>query len=116
MRSISTMPLPCPSMYWIVMVENPLRIPLLLHSPQSPQLILTPIDFLKLVIIAMVIATPIAWYAMNRWLADYTYRISIGWGTFIIAGLLAVVIAMLTVSFQAVKAATANPVKNLRSE
>lgn len=74
------------------------------------------IDFIRLVLISIVIASPIAWYAMNRWLADYTYRISIGWGTFIIAGLLAVVIAMLTVSFQAVKAATANPVKNLRSE
>ena len=73
-------------------------------------------DFVRLVLISILIASPIAWFAMNRWLADYVYRISIGWETFFVAGLLAVVIALVTVSFQAVRAARANPVKSLRSE
>lgn len=73
-------------------------------------------DFIRLVLISILIASPIAWYAMNRWLADYVYRISIRWETFIIAGFLAVAIALVTVSFQAVRAARANPVKSLRSE
>jgi hypothetical protein len=73
-------------------------------------------DFLKLVLIAFVIAVPIAWYAMNQWLQDFAYRIDISWWAFTAAGLLAVLIALITVSFQAVKAALANPVKSLRSE
>ncbi len=73
-------------------------------------------DFLKLVLIAIVIASPIAWYAMHRWLQDYAYRITIAWWVFALAGLLAVGIALLTVSFQSVKAALMNPVKSLRSE
>jgi len=73
-------------------------------------------EFLWLVVMSLVIAAPVAWYAMNRWLGDYAYRISIGWGVFVGAGVLAVVIALLTVSFQAVRAARANPVKSLRSE
>jgi putative ABC transport system permease protein len=74
------------------------------------------LEFIRLVLVSIVIASPLAWYAMNRWLADYTYRISIGWGTFFAAGILAVGIAVVTVSFQAVKAALANPVTSLRSE
>ena len=73
-------------------------------------------DFLKLVLIAIVIASPIAWYAMNRWLQDFAYKINIEWWVFAGAGLLAVGIALLTVSFQSVKAALMNPVKSLRSE
>jgi putative ABC transport system permease protein len=73
-------------------------------------------DFLKLVLIAIVIASPVAWYAMNRWLQDFAYRIEIEWWVFALAGLLAVGIALLTVSFQSVKAALMNPVKSLRSE
>jgi putative ABC transport system permease protein len=73
-------------------------------------------DFLKLVVIAILIATPAAWYLMNRWLQDFAYRISIQWWVFIIAGALAVLIALLTISFQAIKAAIANPVKSLRTE
>ena len=73
-------------------------------------------DFLKLVLIAIVIASPIAWYAMNRWLQDFAYRINIEWWVFAGAGLLAVGIALLTVSFQSIKAALMNPVKSLRSE
>lgn len=73
-------------------------------------------EFLILVFIAMLIATPIAWIAMNKWLQDYAYKITISWWTFVIAGLLAIVIALLTVSSQAIKAAVANPVKSLRTE
>lgn len=73
-------------------------------------------DFLRLVGISFVIASPIAWLAMNKWLQDFTYRISIGWWVFALAAILAAVIALLTVSMQAVKAARANPVKSLRSE
>ncbi len=73
-------------------------------------------DFLKLVVISFVIASPIAWYAMNQWLSGYTYRVSIGWWVFAGAGIMAVLISLFTVSFQAIKAAMANPVKSLRSE
>ncbi len=74
------------------------------------------IDFLKLVFIAIVIATPLAWYAMNKWLQDFAYRINIQWWVFAVAGLLAVLIAFATISYQAIKAALMNPVKSLRSD
>ena len=73
-------------------------------------------DFLKLVLIAICLAVPIAWLAMNRWLADFAYRIDISWWVFALAGLLAVGIAVLTISFQSIKAALMNPIKSLRSE
>jgi putative ABC transport system permease protein len=73
-------------------------------------------DFLKLVAIAACIAFPIAWYAMRTWLGDFAYRISIQWWVFLTAGFLAAFIALATISFQAVRAALANPVKALRSE
>lgn len=73
-------------------------------------------DFIKLVGIAILIATPIAWYLMHRWLQDYAYRISIGWWMFVAAGFMAIIIAFITISFQTVKAALMNPVKSLRSE
>jgi ABC-type antimicrobial peptide transport system permease subunit len=73
-------------------------------------------DFLKLVIVAIIIASPIAWFAMNKWLQDFAYRINISWWMFAAAGLFAVVIALITISFQAVRAAIANPVKSLRTE
>lgn len=73
-------------------------------------------DFIRLVIIAIVIASPIAWWAMNQWLQDFAYRTRINFWIFFIAGLIAIGIALLTVSFQAIKAAMANPVKNLRTE
>jgi len=73
-------------------------------------------DFLKLVVISFVIASPLAWYGMNKWLQDYAYRIDIGFWVFVIAGSAAFAIAFLTVSLQAVKAALANPVKSLRTE
>ncbi|MBS1576301.1 MAG: ABC transporter permease [Bacteroidetes bacterium] len=73
-------------------------------------------DFLKPVLIAFVIAAPVAWWAMNKWLQSYPYRVSIHWWVFAIAGLAAVVIALLTVGYQAIKAAMSNPVKSLRTE
>jgi putative ABC transport system permease protein len=73
-------------------------------------------DFLRLVGIASVIAFPLAWWSMNKFLQEFAYRITIHWWVFAIAGLLAVVIALFTVSFQAIKAAIANPVKSLRTE
>lgn len=73
-------------------------------------------DFFKLVVAAIVIATPVAWYAMNEWLADFTYKIDLEWWYFVGAGGVAIVIALLTVSFQSVKAALMDPVKSLRSE
>jgi putative ABC transport system permease protein len=73
-------------------------------------------DFLKLVIIASLIAFPIAWWAMHKWLQDYTFRITLGWWIFVVSGLLALIIAIFTISFQAVRAALSNPVKSLRTE
>jgi putative ABC transport system permease protein len=74
------------------------------------------IDFLKLVLIAILIASPIAWWAAGLWLKDFVYHINIGWWIFGLAGIMASSIALLTVSFQAIKAAVANPVKSLRTE
>jgi putative ABC transport system permease protein len=73
-------------------------------------------DFLKLVAISMIIASPIAWWGMNKWLQSFAYRIEIQWWFFAFAGILAVFIAFATISFQSIKAARANPVKSLRSE
>jgi len=73
-------------------------------------------DFLKLVIIAFVIAAPFAWWAMSNWLQSYDYRITIRWWVFLITAAITFLIALLTVSYQAIKAAIANPVKSLRSE
>ena len=73
-------------------------------------------DFLKLVALSCIIAFPLAWWMMNSWLQPFAYRIKIDWTIFLAAGLLAIAIALLTVSFQAVKAAVANPVDSLRSE
>ncbi|GAB3944091.1 ABC transporter permease [Spirosoma harenae] len=73
-------------------------------------------DFLKLVIVAIVISTPIAWYLMQSWLQDFQYKIGIEWWVFVLAGVLSMLIALLTVSFQSIKAALVNPVKSLRSE
>src|SRR5690606_33013258 len=67
-------------------------------------------DFVKLLVVAFLIASPIAWWGMNNWLDDFAYRISIQWWMFVLAGALAIVIALATVSFQAVRAAIANPV------
>jgi putative ABC transport system permease protein len=72
--------------------------------------------FVKLVLISNLIAWPIAWYTVKTWLQDYAYRVEISWWVFILAGVAALLIAVITVSFQAIKAAIANPVKSLRTE
>ncbi len=73
-------------------------------------------DFIMLVLVSIAIASPIAWYAMNNWLKDFAYHISIQWWVFAATGLLAIIIAMVTVSYQSIRAALMNPVKSLRSE
>jgi putative ABC transport system permease protein len=73
-------------------------------------------DFVKLVVIAFLIAAPIAWWAMTKWLQDFAYRIPISWWMFAIAGFISVLIALATISFQSIKAAMMNPVKSLKSE
>ncbi len=73
-------------------------------------------DFLRLVLVALIVASPIAWYFMNKWLQDFAYRINISWWVFALAGGVALFIALLTVSFQAIRAALTNPVKSLRTE
>ena len=73
-------------------------------------------DFLKLVLIAAIIASPLAWYFMHEWLQDFSYRINIDWWVFVIAGITALFIALITISFRAIRAALANPVKSLRTE
>jgi putative ABC transport system permease protein len=73
-------------------------------------------DFLKLVIIAVVVASPIAWYAMNKWLQNFAYQITITWQVFVFTTILALIIAFMAISFQAIRAAIMNPVKSLRTE
>ena len=73
-------------------------------------------DFMKLVVVAFVIAAPLAWWMMNKWLQDFVYRVDFSWWIFVVAGAAALLIALLTVSYQAVRAAMANPVKSLRTE
>jgi putative ABC transport system permease protein len=73
-------------------------------------------DFLVLIVIATLIAFPVAWWAMYKWLQDFEYRIGVGWWIFIISGLIAILVALFTISFQAIRAAVSNPVKSLRTE
>jgi putative ABC transport system permease protein len=73
-------------------------------------------EFLVLVILALFLAVPIGWYFMQDWLEGFAYRINIGWGVFVLAGVVAIIIAFLTVSIQSLKAALANPVQSIRQE
>ncbi|WP_430965354.1 ABC transporter permease [Spongiimicrobium sp. 2-473A-2-J] len=73
-------------------------------------------DFLKLIGLSILLASPIAWYLMNNWLLQFEYRINMGWWAFMVSGILTITIAMITISLQAIKAANANPVKSLRTE
>jgi putative ABC transport system permease protein len=73
-------------------------------------------DFIKLVLIAILIATPVAWYAMNQWLQGFAYRMDISVWVFVLAGCIALAIAVLTISYQSIKSAIMNPVYSLRSE
>jgi putative ABC transport system permease protein len=74
------------------------------------------IDFLRLILLAFLIAGPLGWYFMNSWLHDFAYRVNISWWIFALAGSVSLLIAAITVSYQAIRAATANPVRSLRSE
>jgi putative ABC transport system permease protein len=73
-------------------------------------------DFVKLVIIAIVVGSPIAWYALQKWLENYPYRTPINWWVFAVTGIAALLVTIGTVSFQAIRAATADPVRSLRNE
>jgi len=73
-------------------------------------------DFIKLVLIAFIIASPVAWYSMNSWLQDFAYKVDVSWWVFMLAAVISIFIAMLTISYQAIKSAMANPVKSLRAE
>jgi putative ABC transport system permease protein len=73
-------------------------------------------DFIRLVLIAIVVAIPVSWYAMNKWLQDFAYKTNLDWTVFVLSGLLAILIAVITISFQSVKAALVNPVKSLKQQ
>jgi putative ABC transport system permease protein len=73
-------------------------------------------DFLKLVAISILVASPVAWWVMNKWLQDFAYRTNISWTVFVITTVTALLIALITISFQAIRAAIVNPVKSLRTE
>ena len=72
-------------------------------------------DFMKLVMVALILASPVAWYFMNKWLDNFAYRVDVSWWIFLLAGLFALVIGLMTISFQTIRAALSNPVKNLRT-
>ena len=74
------------------------------------------VEFLQLVVIAFLVATPVAWYLMHRWMENFAYKAGLGWWIFVGAGVVAMVIAFGTISYQAICAAMTNPVKSLRSE
>ncbi|WP_108422387.1 ABC transporter permease [Flagellimonas amoyensis] len=96
--------------------KKEISIRLVLGAPFKSIYQLLTMDFMKLILLSIIIAIPIGWYMMDRWLEDFAYRIHISWGTFMLAGLLALMIALLTVSFQSIRAALTNPAKTLRAE
>ncbi|WP_428654494.1 ABC transporter permease [Runella sp.] len=111
----------CLGLFGVVAHESKLRtkeigIRKVLGASVPNLVVLLSSSFLKLVIIGIVIATPIAWYAMNQWLQDFEYRIELRWWVFAIAGLFTIGVALLTVSFQSIKAALMDPVKSLKTE
>jgi len=73
-------------------------------------------DFMQLIAIATIVAIPVAWFAMNKWLQDFAYRINIEWWMFLLPGLIAISVALITVCMQSIKAAVANPAESLRTE
>jgi putative ABC transport system permease protein len=73
-------------------------------------------DFIRLVIIAFIIAAPVAWYVIHKWLDNFVYKIPVQWWVFLVAGIATLVIAFITISLQAIRTAITNPVKNLRAE
>ncbi|MGZ4036246.1 MAG: ABC transporter permease, partial [Bacteroidia bacterium] len=104
------------SSYNVIQRTKEIGIRKVLGASANTIVLLLSKDFMRLILISLVISLPAGWYLMLNWLQDYAYRISMSWWTFLIAGLSAVCIALCTISFQAVKAALANPVKSLRTE
>ncbi len=102
--------------YTVVQRTKEIGVRKVLGASESSIVRLLSKDFLMLVLVAFVIASPIAWYALQQWLAGFAYRVAVPWWVFVLAGLTATFIAMLTVSFQSIRAATTNPVESLRSE
>ncbi len=104
------------SSYNVIQRTKEIGIRKVLGASANATVILLSKDFMKLIFVSLLIALPLGWYLMHQWLQDYAYRITISWWTFFIAGISAVLIALCTISFQAIKAALANPVKSLRTE
>jgi putative ABC transport system permease protein len=102
--------------YTMVQRTKEIGIRKILGATVSNILALVSKDFIKLVLIAFMIATPIAWYAINKWLGNFAYRISVHWWVFVLAGMVTLMIAFITISLQAIKTAMTNPIKNLRTE
>lgn len=96
--------------------KKEISIRMVLGAPFKSIYQLLTFDFVKLILISILIATPIGWYLMSRWLEDFAYRINISWWVFLLSGLLALGVAFLTVSYQAIKAGLVNPAKSLRAE
>jgi putative ABC transport system permease protein len=104
------------SAYLIEQRSKEISIRLILGAPFGHVLVLLTRNYLKLVVIALAVASPLGWYLMKNWLEDFAYRTEMSWEVFAVAGVVALTIAVLTVLFQSAKAARANPVQNLRSE
>ncbi|RYD80191.1 MAG: FtsX-like permease family protein [Sphingobacteriales bacterium] len=104
------------SAYSIALRTKEIGVRKVMGASVSQVVLLLSKDFLLMVLIAFVVAVPVTWLAMHKWLEEFAYRINIGWAVFALAGLAAVLIAFTTVSFQAIKASITNPVKSLRSE
>ena len=104
------------SAFMVEQRKKEISIRLVLGAPFKSIYELLTLDFLKLILLAIVIAIPIGWYMMNRWLEDFAYKIKIGWEIFVIAGGIALIIAVATISYQSVGAALIKPLKSLRTE
>ncbi len=104
------------SSYNVIQRAKEIGIRKVLGASTNTIVLLLSKDFIKLIFISLLISLPLGWYLMNKWLQDYAYHISISWLVFLIAAIMAMSIAFITISFQAIKAAIANPVKSLRTE
>jgi putative ABC transport system permease protein len=104
------------SAFMVEQRKKEISIRLVLGAPFKSIYKLLTLDFLKLIFISIVIAIPIGWYIMSRWLEDFAYRITIGWEIFVLASAIALLVAILTISYQSIGAAFIKPLKNLRSE
>ncbi|MDO6471085.1 ABC transporter permease [Maribacter sp. 1_MG-2023] len=104
------------SAFMVEQRKKEISIRLVLGAPFKSIYKLLTLDFMKLILVSIIIAVPIGWYMMTRWLQDFAYHITIGWGIFLVAGLIALTIAILTISYQSVGAALIQPLKSLRKE